>query len=352
MKKIIFFLIAFAFSAVSGASIATAAGLDPVATTGGLMSLSLFIPQGTGVLNAGVQMEIWSKYIIGNLLKNNAFLEYAFNADEFVRLGKIVHIPQAGAAANVARNRQSLPATVKRRKDTDIIYLLDEFTCDPTLIDNADQIELSYSKMDSVMGENMAKLQQEVAEWMLINWAPTVAARIIKTTGGSVAPHIGTGNKKLLLIKDLQKAKTLMNKLNIPASDRYAMVDSEMYDQIVSDATFTTTRDVIRDLDLPSGTINRIHGFNILERSTVLTADNSSTALFKTPEESIISTDRAAALCWHKNSVERAKGTVDFFERLKDPTYYGDIYSFLVNMGGRIRREKEEGVIAIVQDNA
>jgi hypothetical protein len=184
----------------------------------------------------------------------------------------------------------------------------------------------------------------------LYNWHPTVAARIIKTTGGSVAAHVGTGNRKLLLVKDLQKAKKLMNNLNIPSTDRFALVDSEMYDQLVTDSTFTSTRDVIRDMDLPNGTINRIHGFNIMERSSVLTADNGGTPAFRSPEDSTLATDGAACLCWHKNSVERAKGTVDFFERLKDPTYYGNIYSFLVNMGGRIRRAQEEGVVAIVQD--
>lgn len=39
-----------------------------------------------------------------------------------------------------------------------------------------------------------------------------------------------------------------------------------------------------------------------------------------------------------------------FFEDEGNPQYYGDIYSALVRMGGRIRREDQKGVVAIVQD--
>jgi hypothetical protein len=60
-------------------------------------------------------------------------------------------------------------------------------------------------------------------------------------------------------------------------------------------------------------------------------------------------TDNAAVLCWQKNSVERALGMVDFFEDLGNPTYYGDIYSALVRVGGRIRRSDGKGILAIVQ---
>ena len=62
------------------------------------------------------------------------------------------------------------------------------------------------------------------------------------------------------------------------------------------------------------------------------------------------SPDCAAVLCWHKNSVENALGQVKFFEDEGNPQYYGDIYSALVRMGGRIRREDQKGVVAIVQD--
>src|SRR5690606_770561 len=154
--------------------------------------------------------------------KDNQFITFAFNADEYVMQGKVVHIPQAGATAAVVKNRSSLPATVTKRTDTDITYPLDEFTTDPRLIPNADTVELSYDKMESVMSDDMNALRQTVAENCLIAWAP--ATNIIRTTGGDVLAHTpsATGNRKIFLLADLRKAMTRFNKDNVPMQDRYA----------------------------------------------------------------------------------------------------------------------------------
>ena len=47
--------------------------------------------------------------------------------------------------------------------------------------------------------------------------------------------------------------------------------------------------------------------------------------------------------------IHRAQGEVKAFESEGDPTYYGDIYSFLVRAGGRILRSDSKGVAALVQ---
>ena len=60
-------------------------------------------------------------------------------------------------------------------------------------------------------------------------------------------------------------------------------------------------------------------------------------------------TDAAAALAWHEQSVCRALGEVVAYENEGDPTYYGDIYSFLVRAGGRIMRSDNLGVVALMQ---
>ena len=87
-----------------------------------------------------IQKEIWEKSIVEGLFAPNSFLSKAFNADEYVEAGKIVHIPQAGAASKVEKNRTSLPATVKQRTDTDKTFELAAFTTDPVLIPDADMV--------------------------------------------------------------------------------------------------------------------------------------------------------------------------------------------------------------------
>src|SRR6185436_7349335 len=129
-----------------------------------------------------IQKEIWTKYIAENLFKDNEFLNYGFNADQYVLEGKVVHIANAGATATIVKNRTSLPATVIQRTDVDITYSIDEFTTDPILIPNADTVELSYSKLDNVLSEYAAALRQLTGDWMLYNWRAENSTSIIRTT--------------------------------------------------------------------------------------------------------------------------------------------------------------------------
>lgn len=84
-----------------------------------------------------------------------------------------------------------------------------------------------------------------------------------------------------------------------------------------------------------------------MTRSTVALYDATKTKKAWSAEGA--ATDLAAALAWHEQSVCRALGEVKAFENEGDPTFYGDIYSFLVRAGGRILRSDNKGVAAIVQ---
>ena len=106
-------------------------------------------------------------------------------------------------------------------------------------------------------------------------------------------------------------------------------------------------RDFLAAYDEKNGVLGRIFGFSVLMRSEVMRyTGNGSPKNWATAGAP---TDNAAALVWQRNSVERALGGARFFENLGDPTFYGDIYSSLLRIGGRIRRKDGKGVLAIVQ---
>lgn len=297
-----------------------------------------------------IQKEIWENDIVGNLYKDNQFLTYAYNADQYVVGGKVVHIPNAGAAPDVTKNRTTLPATVTKRTDVDITYSLDEYTSDPVLIPNADTVELSYDKRQSVTGEAQSKLREEVAENLLVKWAPAVGKRILTTGTDAVAAtaDAATGNRKIIVLNDLKTAMKSMNKENIPQEDRYAMFSAELYDQLITSLTATQYRDFATGFDAERGILGKLYSFNIMMRATALRY--TSAGVVRAVGEAGATTDSEGVLLWQKNSVERALGQVAFFESMGDPTYYGDIYSFLLRMGGRIRRNDNKGVWVIVQD--
>ncbi|MFC5408013.1 phage capsid protein [Larkinella bovis] len=300
-----------------------------------------------------LEKEIWQTDIVGGLYKGNDFLLKSINADQYVLAGKVVHIPNAGTGSGATRNRSELPATVTKRSDTDITYALDEFTSNPILIPNIDAIQLSYDKRQSVIAEDMATIRQLVAEWVLRNWAPTTAAQYLRTTGAAIAAASpsATGNRKGLTKADLKKARLAMNKQNIPEEGRVALIPSDQMDFLLDDSDLMK-RDKSLELDVKGGVIAKLYGFELMERSTTLTYTNASTPVVKDPGAAGATTDNMATICWHPTVVERAMGTVEMFEKLGDPTYYGDIYSFLLMMGGRQRRADGKGIFAIIEDAA
>jgi hypothetical protein len=298
-----------------------------------------------------IQKEIWENDIVEGLYKENQFLTKAYNADSYVLAGKVVHIPQAGAPAAVVKNRSSLPATVVQRTDVDITYAMNEFTTDPVLIPNIDTIQLSYDKRQSVMGENLNALNELVADWMLRNWAPAAATQILRTLGADRAGEanaIVTGNRKMFTKETILKLQKAMNKQNVPKQGRVLLLPSEFLGDLMAD-TDLIKRDTAKEADYVNGIVSRLFGFDIYERSSVLTYTNAGTPVVKDPGAAGAVTDNATALAWHPSVVERALGTVKVFDNTDDPTYYGDIYSALVMSGGRIRRNDGLGIFAVVE---
>lgn len=329
--------------------IASVTGFAALAV-GGVVGAASLLPKPTGVAMMALDVEIWKPWILDTLFKDNQFLNFARNADEHVLQGTVVHIPNSGSASAVSRNRSSLPASVTQRTDVDVTYSLDEFTSDPRLITNAERI-LSYDKMSSAMGQDMGAINQLVGDWMVYHWAPSAAAQIVRTTGGNVAGHLpsATGNRKYFVNADLRAAKKVLDKQNIPAGDRYALISAEMMDQLMINMSDTTYRDFSRYADGASGVIGMLHGFKLYMRADTVIYTNATPPVKKLPTATAAATDNDAVICWHKDYLERAIGTTNIFEDLNNPTYYGDIYSLLLRAGGRAVDNNSIGVVAIVQ---
>lgn len=307
--------------------------------------------------SCGIQKEIWEKDIEGNLFKNNDFLLASVDASEYVLQGKVVHIPQAGSKPGVQVDRSSLPATVTQRTDTDITYALNTYTSDPILIPNADLVELSYNKRDSVLSESIETLQDVLADYMLTKWAP--ASNIYRTSGipnndptaaavsSPAYTPSATGTRKNFGLYDLRQIKLKLDNAKVPSRDRYGLLDATMMDQLIQDLTNTKYRDFSIVYDPKTGTVAELMGFKLFMRSDVLVYDN--TPAVKAYGAAGAISDNAAGLFWQMRAVERSIGEINFYEKIGDPQYYGDIYSFLVRMGGRKRRTNEENIVAAVQ---
>jgi len=308
--------------------------------------------------------QIWRKYILEQLFKDNEFLNHSFRVgDSNILNGQLVHIPNAGENPDVKRNRTILPAEVTRREDLDVIYKLDEFTTDPIHISDIEKVEMSYDKIKSVLGSHINTLSDTVADWMIYKWltkntTSDVDTAVAWSSGTYVATtgSAGTANGpnaqglKKLTAANLASARLMMNKLNVPKKDRFCLLPSIMYDELLQElgASSNANLELQKSTDLPGGVLFRLYGFNIMERSSVALF-TKSTPTVQIPGTTETNSHGYGAICWQKDKVEAAIGQVKMFQNQNDPTYYGDIYSALVRAGGRARYDAATGVVPIIQ---
>lgn len=298
-----------------------------------------------------VQKEIWQRTIIEGLFADENFMSKAVNDDMYVNEGKKVHIPNAGAPSGVVLDRDSLPATVYKRTDLDVDYTLHELSTNPILIPYADMVELSYNKRNSVIDQDRKELIFKAAEAMLANWLPAAANRV-QTTGQAVAAWTpsATGLRKKITPADVAALQLRMNADNVPQTDRYLLLDANMYQQLLDGMTQTQAIGFFQAADVKRGVMGMLYGFEVMVRSTVYRFAADGT--LKAYGAAGAATDLAGGLAWQRDSVSRALGEVKMFDQIDNPLYYGDVYSFLVRVGGAIRRYDKKGVYAIVTDTA
>ncbi len=294
-----------------------------------------------------LDLAIWKKYIIERLLKDNSFLDRSKDDSGFVLGGAVVYIPQAGAKPVVAKNRSSFPAVAVRRTDTDINYVLDSYSTDPTHIPWQELQTISYNKLDSILGDHMNTLGETVADDMLVRWSPA-STELIQTTGAAIGPITGqTGNRKGMSAKDVQALMLKMNTSRVPKDKRVLMIDDNMYGYFYDTLSDTQASAYNRLADMTTGIVGRLHGFDILTRSTVLSYDNTNAV--KAFDAALGANDNLCSMAWHPSFVCRAVGETKPFQSKDDPLYYGDIYSMIVRMGGRKERGDRVGVYGLVQ---
>ena len=339
------------------------------------MVAALFMPapaHSKGVYTGGISQEIWARDIKENLFPTNEYLLSMQDMSEYVTF-KTVHIPQAGAAPNVVKNRSKggAPVNTNLRTDTLQDFSIDEYTTDPFLITNVDEVELSYNKRESVLYEQNMKLRQVIGDNILIDIAPTgtatlpdttVNANILRSSGitnndvanisASVAYTPGaTGNRLNFTLWDIRQAKKMFDTQNVPREDRAMVMSPDAADQIISDLIVTKFRqDAMNVFDTKSGNIDMLLGFKIYIRSQVCQYDNTvGTPVVKAYGAAGAATDNDAIIFFQKAFVARAIGDIHVYETLNSAVNYGDVYSGLIRMGASKVRSSELGLGAIVQ---
>ncbi len=343
------------FMAVMSIVLAMITGFNVAAVFSVLFAAS-FIPMPAGFAFMALQKEVWEKDIVDNLFKDNQFAMRAFNADQFVLAGKVVHIPVAGAAATIKKNLTSFPQTAVNRADSELTYEIDTYYALPRQIQDIEKYELSYDKRQSVVGEDEKQLIQTAMNGLLYRWAPA-ASNVLATTGGATTEDLidgsATGGRLVFTKTEFKKIAKKFANTDI-AGRPTCLLTAYHYHQFfesLSDAEKTNFNSVA---DLKNGIVGRYMNIDIMMRSSVLRYRKVAGVWTVVDEQDDAfaagAGDSAASLFWFESCVERAKGDVKAFDDNGNPLYYGDVFSALMRLGGRKRRTS--GIWAVVEDIA
>lgn len=291
--------------------------------------------------------QVWLNTIVENFFPDNSFATKSIDDSVFVS-NKTVHIPNAGAPSGVEINRSQKPASVNQRTDNDLTYDMDELTTNPIYIPNIDTVELSYDKRQSILQNDRMELQKQAHQNLLYRWFAT--GKVVETKGDARDAHTSstaTGSRKKLTKATILDLMVKFNQDDVPATGRYILLDAVMYADLFNDLTDKELSAFLASANAQQGVLGRLYGFDIMQRSQVLRlkADKS---LLKWNANGAAG-ELAAGLAWQEQCVSRALGEVKMFDNMDDPTYYGDIYSFLMRVGGSYRRYDKKGIYVIAE---
>ncbi len=292
-----------------------------------------------------LQKEIWINSIVELLFADNTFAARSVNHSAFVT-DKTVHVPNAGSAPNVVKNRSSFPGTASQRTDYDLTYDINEYSTDPVHLQHSEEVELSYNKRESILKQMKAALADNVHADLVVSWVPSGYAKV-GTSGAAAPAHMSssTGNRQAMTKADVLAVKNLFDLDDIPQTGRCMLLDAVMYNQLMSSLSESEAAAFNASVDAQRGILGRLYGFDFYMRSTVLRVNAAGTTINPTAA----ATTSAAGIAWQEDCVSRAEGEHEIFDDSDNPLYYGDVMSALVRAGGHYMRNDKKGVAVIYQ---
>ncbi len=293
-----------------------------------------------------IQRELWADMIQEELrAKLDPLNNFALDLSEYAE-GTTIHIPVAGAT-QIVKNNTNWPLTAAERADTVVDIVLNTYHWTPMVVKQADKVQLAYDKMASLYNSLNGGLGERLLIESLIGMYHYTSGAYVTTTGASYPAHAtgATGNRRGLTSMDIRKAAALLDKQKVPIADRWLVVDSIMFWQLVDDLAYNADRvDVVAGL--PSIT-TPLYGFTIVSVPQV--AYVQSTGAVREYGNSGAATDNAVALAIQKSCVGFGMSGIEIFVDEGNPLYQGDILSGWVLHGSNYLRTTKEGVIPIIQ---
>jgi hypothetical protein len=302
--------------------------------------------------------EIWVSDVQEALNRNADFLPYSVDHSAYIAFGT-VHVPQSGSNPTVVKNPATFPLSINERTDTDRTYSLNQFALEPVLITNLDELQISYDKRQSVLGQQISTLTQRIGDEVAISWSATGASNIVGTTGSAVATSLApgaTGTRKAVTLADIASLASKLDKDNVPRQNRKLLMSTDMFWELfaISDVIRASYNGFQSQPNvLANGIVAMLYGFEIMMRPVVSVYANSTTVP-KAFGAATATTDNLACIAFHSTTVARALGSMTpLYDSGSNgngkPEYLGSIFNMEIMLGSAILRADMKGVAALVQ---
>lgn len=302
--------------------------------------------------------EIWVADVQEALNRNADFLPYSTDDSAYIAY-ETVHIPQSGSNPTVVKNPATFPLPISERTDTDRTYLLNQFALEPTLITNLDELQISYDKRQSVLGQQITTLTQRIGDEVAIAWTATGATNIVSTSGSATGTALApgaTGTRKDVTLADIAGLAKKLDMDNVPRGNRVLLMSTDMFWQLfqISDVIRASYNGFQNQGNvLQTGVVAQLFGFNVMMRPVVSVFATGATSP-KAFGAATATTDNLACIAFHSTTVRRALGSMTpLYDAGSNgngkPEYLGSIFNMEVMLGAAIGRTDMKGVAALVQ---
>lgn len=262
--------------------------------------------------------------------------------------GATVHIPNAGTAASITKDNDTYPVAAAKRSDVINSYNLSNFEVGPIVVQWKDDMKNAVEQTESILRDQIQGLGERVGREILYGQYHYTSGLYVPTTGANVSAHspAATGTRKAFLGADLRTGLGIMDRTKVPANDRYLIIDTTMFWQLMTDIGYTAYRDQIAGL--VNGMTFSLYGVTMIVLPQVLHSVVSTGAIREVTNAGA-TTDQAVALLVQKSCTSMA--ATDIFTNVVEAAtgYFGGTYEASILAGGKYRRTDKYGVVPIIQ---
>ena len=264
--------------------------------------------------------QIWVAQVMENFYPSDNFLTPVSDFSAFVE-NDTIHFAAAGIDPKVLINNTTYPISSVQRTDEDCQVKLDLFETENTIVRRPDAIELSYDKLESVVGQHRNTLRKGVSMKAIHAFAPAKDSDdtpVIETSGDLVE------GRRRMKFDDLLTLKERFDAAEIPLEDRYIV----LHPKHVTDLLREDIKLFKNLTDIQEGEPFRFAGFGCYQFAFMPHYKQGSTGLEKVAFEDKNQGEQFASVAFYAKEVMKADGVIHMYSKIDDPEERATIVGF------------------------